>query len=116
MGLGIGLEPPMVAPSGMVGSEDGQRACFAQVGLRASDSCLSAPLVRWVSEPLTFASQHLCSREENGTGIPEEEPASLMSLSAPLCKGTVRLSRRKDLVWAYLLRAGPWELVSFPRA
>lgn len=41
-------------------------------------------LLRWVSEPLHLTSQHLCSSEEDGTVILEEELASLMSLSAPL--------------------------------
>lgn len=84
----------------MVGSEDGQ----------------SARLAQGVSEPLTLASQPLCSREEDGTAILEGEPASLMPLSASLCKGTVGLSRRADLVPAHLLRAGPWALLSFPGA
>lgn len=41
-------------------------------------------LLRWVSEPLHLAPQHLCSSEEDGTVILEEELASLVSLSAPL--------------------------------
>lgn len=51
-----------------MGSEDGRSACLAQVGLRAS----------------AFASPHLCSSEEDGTVILEEELASLMFQSAPL--------------------------------
>lgn len=62
-------------------------------------------LLRWVSEPLTLASRHLCSREKDGTVTLEEELANLLSLSALLGKGTVKLSRRKDLVWSHLLRA-----------
>lgn len=72
-------------------------------------------LLKWVSEPLTLASYHLCSREEDGTVTLEEELPILMSLSAPLCKGMVRLSRRKVLVWSHLLRACPWGLLSLPR-